>query len=453
MAAPQPRAQVLESVEALRRRSLIERGQRLGSFTLQSVVLEYATARLIADVASEIEQRRLARLIEHGLELATAKEYVRQTQERLIVTPLLAQLRNMYRGRVEVEEYLLALLDQLRAQANYAQGYGPANVLALLRQQRGHLRTLDLSQLCIRGASLHGVEMQDASLAGATLRETVLNESFDIPWAVAISLNGQYWAAGSRRGEVRVWREEGRRLHLAWQAHTDTVRALAFSPDGRTLATGSWDGTIKLWDIESGALLWTSWFTDNIESLAFAPDGRTLASGGDDATVRLWDAHRGTHLQTLTGQSGPVFALAWSPDGRLLASGGFDTHIRLWELSGGQPGTGVQIRTVHTHFVVGLAFAPYGTQLASGSCDDTVRLWDVASGSLRQTLTGHTDRVRAVAWSPDGRILASCGFDQPIWLWDVERGRYWTALHGHTAGVYDIAFTPDNRSLVSSRDA
>src|SRR5205823_143584 len=188
------------------------------------------------------------------LELAGAREYVRQTQERLIVTALLAQLRNVYRGRVEVEECLLALLDQLRAQAEYAQGYGPANVLALLRQQRGHLRSLDLSQLSIREASLQGVEMQDASLAGATLRDTTFTEAFDATWAVAISSTGQYWATGSRRGEVRVWREEGRLLHLAWQAHSDTVRALVFSPDGGTLATGSWDGAIKLWDLEGGAL-------------------------------------------------------------------------------------------------------------------------------------------------------------------------------------------------------
>src|SRR5207248_8565559 len=125
---------------------------------------------------------------------------------------------------------------------------------ALLLLQRGHLRGLDLSQLVMRGASLHGVEMQDATLSGALLRDTTFNEAIDITWAVAISRNGQYWAAGSRRGEARVWREEGRRLHLAWQAHTDTVRALAFSPDGRTLATGSWDGTIKLWVIESGTL-------------------------------------------------------------------------------------------------------------------------------------------------------------------------------------------------------
>src|SRR5260370_32938733 len=280
LGGPVSRSQMLEGVDGLRRRSLIERGQLQGSFTLQSVVLEYVTAQLIEEVTSEIEQGRPIRLIEHGLELTTAKEYVRQTQERLIVTPLLMQLRKVFRGRAEVEGRLLALLDQLRTQADDAQGYGPANVLALLRELRGHLRGLDLSHLSIRGAYLHGVEMQDASLAETSLRETIFNEAFDITSAVAISSNGQYWAAGSRRGEVRVWREEGRLLHLAWQAHTDTGRALAFSPDGRTLATGSWDGTIKLWNIESGTLLWTSWFTDTLECLTFAPDGRTLASAG-----------------------------------------------------------------------------------------------------------------------------------------------------------------------------
>src|SRR6266496_402637 len=452
LVVPSPAGEVLEAVDGLHRRSLIERGQRPGSFALQSVVLEYVTMRLIAEASREMEQGRLVRLVEHGLVQAHAKDYVRQAQERLIVAPLLARLQNAALRPTSVDEVLQSLLDQLRRRAQEAQGYGPANLVALLREQRGHLRSLDLSQLAIRGAFLQGVEMQDASLAEASLRETVLNEAFDIPWAVAISLNGQDWAAGSRRGEVRVWREEGRLLHLAWQAHSDTVRALAFSPDGRSLATGSWDGSIKLWDTERGALLWTSWFTDNIESLAFAPDGRTLTSGGDDATVQLWDATSGTHLQTLSGQSGPVFALAWSPDGRLLASGGVDGGIRLWELSGTQSETFVRVLAGHTDWVLGLAFAPDGTQLASGSWDDTVRLWDVASGSLRQTLTGHTDRVRAVAWSPDGRLLASCGFDQTILLWDVESRSYRTGLHGHTAGVYDIAFTPDSLSLLSGSE-
>ena len=452
LGTPLSRAQVLEAVEALRRRSLVERGKRPGCFTLQSVVLEYATERFLAEIASEIEQGTLLRLIDHGLELATAKEYVRQTQQRLLVAPLLAQLRNVYPQRAALEQQLFALLDQLRARADYAQGYGPANVLALLREHWGHLRGVDLSQLVIRGASLQGVEMQDATLSGATLRETVFTEALDAIWAVATSLNGQSWAAGSRRGEVRVWRESGKLLHLAWQAHTSTVATLAFSPDGRTLATGSWDGAIKLRDVESGALLWMSWQTDIIHCVAFSPDGHTLASGGDGATIRLWDASSGTHLQTLTGHSGPVHALTWSPDGSLLASGGFDMQIRLWKMQEAQPETSVGMLVGHTNWVFSLAFAPDGRTLASASFDRTVKLWDVDSLSVRETLTGHIDLVFAVAWSPDGRLLASCGLDQTIWFWDVERSSYRTTLLGHTAAVYGLAFTPDNRSLLSGSE-
>src|SRR6266567_3478939 len=210
LGVPQPRSQVLEAVDGLRRRSLIERGQRQGSFTLQSVVMEYVAARLIAEVTSEIKQGRFSRLIEHGLELAPSKEYVRQTQQRLIVAPILAGLRSSYPLRTALEEQLLALLDEQRERADDAQGYGPANLLALLRELRGHLRGLDLSQLSLRGVYLQGVEMQDTTLSGATLQETVFTESFDAPWAVATSPDGYYWAAGSRRGGVRVWRDDGK---------------------------------------------------------------------------------------------------------------------------------------------------------------------------------------------------------------------------------------------------
>jgi WD40 repeat protein len=449
LGTPLPRAQVLEAVEALRRRSLLEPGQRRGSFTLQAAVLEYVTARLIEEVTGEIEQGRSEQLLQFGLELANVPEYVRQTQERLIIAPVLARLRSTYPQRAAVER---RLLDLLRARADYAQGYGPANVLALLRQQRGHLRDLDLSQLSIRGLYVQGVEMQDTTLAGATLRDNAFAEALDDTWAVATSRDGHYWAAGGRRGEVRVWREGGKILHLAWQAHTGTVRALAFSPDGHTLASGSWDCAIKLWDLKSGTLLWTERRTNSIQRLAFAPDGRLLASAGDDGSIHLWDASGGTHLQTLSGHSGPVYALAWSPDGSVLASGGFDGDIWMWERPWTQPARGVRLLKEHTNWVLALAFAPDGRTLASGSFDHTVKLWDVDSLSVRETLTGHTDRVDAVAWSPDGRLLASCGFDQTIWLWDVERGSYRTTLLGHTASVYDLAFTPDSHILLSGSE-
>ena len=452
LVTPLSRAQVLEAVEALRRRSLLEHGKRAGTFTLQAVVMGYATERLIAEASREIEQNTLARLIEHGLSHANAKDYVRQTQERLIVSPLLAQVQNVYLERAVVEEHLLALLEQQRTRAIYTQGYGPANLLALLRELRGHLRGLDLSQLAMRGASLQGVEMQDTTLAGAILRETVFTEALDAIWAVGTSKSGQYWAAGSRWGEVRVWREGGKLLHLAWQAHSSTVATLAFSPDEGTLATGSFDGSVKLWDLERGTLLWTSWQTNNIQRLAFAPDGHTLASSGADALIQLLDAQSGTHLRTLSGHHGPVYALAWSPDGSLLASGGLDTRILLWDFSGVQPEPGVRMLQGHSDWVFSLAFTLDGRTLASAGWNGTVKLWDVESQSVRETLTGHSGQVWAVAWSPDGRMVASCEWDQTIWLWDIERSSYRAVLHGHSAGVHGLAFTPDGYSLLSGSD-
>ncbi len=449
---PLPYDAMLDALEALRRRSLIEPGHRPGTFTLQSMVLEYVTTRLIMETSHAIEQGQLVHLSEYGLEVATSKEYVRQTQVRLLVAPLLMQLRSMYRERAQVEEHLLGLLDHLRTQADDAQGYGPANVLALLHKHWGHLRGLNLSHLSIRGAFLQGVEMQDTTLSEATLSDTTFTQALDATRAVSISYDGRYWAAGSWRGKVQVWQAGGKSLHLAWQAHTSTVSTLAFSPDGYTLATGSWDGALKLWDVASGNLLWTNWRTNTIQTLAFSPHGRLLASGGNDATVQLWDAHEGTSLQTLLDQNGAVYALAWSPDGRLLASGGMDGGIRLWEVQGTQPAVFVRMFTEHTDWVFALAFAPDGRVLASGSFDRTVKLWDVESQRVRETLTGHTDKVRAIIWSPDGHILASCGFDQTTLLWDVERRRYRTTLQGHTAAVHDLAFTPDSHILLSGSD-
>ncbi len=451
LGAPLPRVQVLEAVEALRRRSLLERGHRGGSFMLQSVVLEYATARLIAEAASEIERGHLVRLIEHGLELATVKEYVRQTQQRLMVSPLLAQVRTAYAGRDAMEGKLLALLDELRTRADDIQGYGPANLLALLREQRGHLRGLDLSRLSIRGAYLQGVEMQDATLSGALMRECVLTESFDAITAVAISRSGQYWAAASQRGEVRVWREAGQILHLVWQAHMEFVFSIDFSPDERRLASGSLDGSVKLWDIESSALLWSDWQAKGTLCLAFAPHGRLLASGGDDARVHLWDLHSGTPLETLP-HPGAVFALAWSPDGRRLASGDFAGTIRIWQRQPTGPARCMQTLSEHSNWVRGLAFAPDGSRLASASWDGTVKLWDLASGRCLETLSGHTERLHCLAWSPDGGTLASGSFDHTIRLWEVQEGHARAVLQGHSAIVYGLAFTPDSRHLLSGSD-
>jgi len=450
LSTPRPPVQVLEALDGLRRRSLIEHGQRPGSFTLQSVVLEYATARLIAQASREIEQRQLVRLIEYGLELATAKEYVRQTQQRILVAPLLAQLRKVYPQRAALEQQLFALLDQLRARADYAQGYGPANLVVLLRVLRGDLRGLDLSRLALRSLYLQGVEMQDTSLAGAHLEKVVFSQAFDAIFSVAISPDGRYWAAGSNSGEVRIWREEGQTAHVVMRAHTHAVAAVAFSPDGRMLASGSWDCTAKLWDVAGKALVWNlQGHHGYVQSVAFSPDGALLASGSDDGTIKLWDLRTGSCLRTLRGHQDNVYQVAWHPDGHLLASGSFDRMIRIWDV---ESGNCLRTLTGHTNWVMGVAFTPDGKVLASGGADNLVKLWEVDSGRCQHTLPGHTDHVRTVAWSPDGHALVSGSFDTTIRLWQPDREMTRQTLLGHTDLVHSVVFTPDGKMLLSGSE-
>jgi len=446
-ARPVSRARLLEAMEALHRRSLIERGEQRGSFTLQSVVLEYATERLLTDASDEIHTGKLARLIEHGLELAHVREHIRQTQEHLLLAPILTNLPNSYQQHSAVEERLLTLLRHFGKTDKYAQGYGPANLVNLLRLRRGHLCKLDLSHLTLRGMYLQGIEMQDTSLKGAIVVQSSFTDTFDSLMAVTSSPTGEHWAAASRRGEVLVWTARGQTLHKRWRAHTARIGSLVFSPDGNLLASGSWDGTVKLWEMASGKLLWTGRHTSQVNRVVFSPSGTLLASGGGDANLRLWEVGSGRELQTLA-HPGPVSVVAWSPSEKLLASGDRTGVIRLWQIEWGS-GTCVQMHQGHSAWIEGLAFAPDGKTLASASYDGTIKLWDLGSWQTHKSLFTQMAWRRRAVWSPDGRILATCSFDRNIYLWDGKTYRFLLSLHEHTAAVYDLAFTSDSNSLLS----
>jgi WD40 repeat protein len=443
---PLPPATAMEIMNGLYRHSLIERGQISGSFTLQSVVMEYLTGQLITEAYDEILRGDLTFLIQLGLEQAQVTDYVRQAQTRLLIAPLLVRLQSM--GQLDLEAHFNTLLDTLRESLPDAQGYAPANLIALFRELRGNLKGLDLSGLTLRGVYLQGVDMQDTKLTESTLLESIFSATFDTIIAIAVSPTGEYWAGSSRSGEVWLWETSGHTLYRTWQAHAELVWTLAFSPDGKMLVSGGWDRMIKLWDVPSGELLWSGSHSSHINGLAFSSDGRMVASSGGKETI-LWDVQRTEPVESLPSPC-TVISVAWSPDGQLIATGDIVGNIRLWEIDKTRPAVCIHTFSEHTQLVSGLDFSPDGGALASGSYDGTVKLWEIASRRLSQTLEGLTERVQRIAWSPDGKILASSGFEKMILLWEVEQNRYRAALQGHPDMVIGLAFTPDGRNLLSS---
>ncbi|WP_063787278.1 hypothetical protein [Streptomyces sp. NBRC 110028] len=275
----------------------------------------------------------------------------------------------------------------------------------------------------------------------------------DAVLAVAFSPDGGTVASGSKDGTVRLWDvsapDRPAPLGDPPHAHDGGVPAVAFSPDGRTLATGGDDGTARLWDVRRpdrvrplGAPL--RGHTDALTSVAFAPDGRTLATGSEDSTVRLWHVGDGARARpagaALTGHGEQVNAVAFAPDGKTLATGGDDRTVRLWDVARADHArqAGKEL-TGHRGPVRSVAFAPDGKTLATGGGDHTVRLWDVADPARAemagQELTGHLDTVTSVAFSPKGDALASVGYDLTARIWPLDADRAAASVCGRTGGV------------------
>ena len=271
----------------------------------------------------------------------------------------------------------------------------------------------------------------------------------DSVWSVAFSPNGKMLASGSWDQTVRLWNVNTGRLLHTLTGHTSDVPSVVFSHDGKTLVSGSWDGTIRLWNPRNGKHKRTlTGHVGGVASVVFSPDGQTLASGGEDQTIRLWDTKTWKLKRTLTGHTHTVDIIAFSPDGQSIASGSRDTTIRLWN-----PNNGKHIKTLtgHTGDVLRMVFSPDGETLASGSLDKTVRLWNPNNGWLKRTLSMQTGWVYPMAFSSDSSILAIG--TSGISLWDIKTGQYKRPLTGGDIGnVLSVVFSPDGQIVASGSE-
>ncbi len=277
-------------------------------------------------------------------------------------------------------------------------------------------------------------------------------------FSVAYSPDGKLLASANGDGAVNIYCPESknRRFPLGFKAHDGQAYQVAFSPDGKSFASCGHDKTVKVHGAPApdgepldgtGALKRKlENLPDDVTTLAFGRDGRTLATGSSDHGVRLWDLPTGQVLRTFQGHADGVTVVAFSPDGKTLASGSFDQTIRLWPLD---PADAHRTLSGHQGFVWSAAFAPDSRHVVSGGADRTVRIWDGADGKELRVLNGHTQAVTAVAYSPDGQQVVSAGGDRVLRLWDAATFQLVRTFEGHEAPVLAVAYRPGGRQFVS----
>lgn len=472
-----PLAHFLEALTALERRYLLEKvvqpNKTQVCFTLQPAVMEYVTEQLIQQIGAQIGAQ-IGRaqnggaatsdvppdfpgaLAAYSLIQAQAKDYVRETQVRLILQPVVDRLLKLH-SRDQIVAEFANLLHQLRQLSPRRMGYAGGNLLNLLCQLGVDLSGWDFSNLTVWNAYLKGINLHGVNFSGADLTRSVFTEVFSQVLTVAFSPDGKWLATGDVNHEIRLRQVSDGQQLWSGRVHQGWVWSVAFSPDGKWLASCA-NRTVDLWDVQTGERVQTlTGYRDRVFSVAFSPDGQLLATGSEDHWVRVWQIRSGELLHQLEAHQDEVRSVAFSPNrcssttgGWQLASGSYDGTIRLWEVST-TAAQCTQILTGHQDWIWSIGFSPDGSTLASGSSDGTVRLWNVETGSCLQVLH-HPQPVRTIAFSPDGRRIASGSTDQLLRLWDYQTGELLRVLAGHKSWISAIAFSPDPGLLASGSE-
>jgi WD40 repeat protein/transcriptional regulator with XRE-family HTH domain len=434
---------LLPALMSLRRRSLIERTDRGAVFHLQPVLLEFITDRIVKQVSKEIAHSQLDSLVKYALMKSKSKDYIRESQIRLIVRPVLSNLGDEFSEEKRVAAQLRTLTQLVRKLPSEGQGYAGGNLVNLLACLNGNIRKEDFSRLVLRQVYVQGIEAQDTNFSEAVFSDSSFTEPLETIGTMMLSASGRYLAAGTYNGQIRMWDiADGKPIWTASGARREW--ALAFSQDEQRLASGGFRGEVCVWDTASGHCLnkfdaggfW-------VHSVSFHPNGHLLASAGDVEPIRVWNIDNGACQAMLFGHQSRIFSIEFTPDGNLLISAGSDGTARIWDFSSGNCLR--IIRHARGDANVRVTIHPNSKLLATCSEENAfVKLWDISTGECLASFPGHTQWSGCIAFNPEGTYLASSCSDGTVELWEVKdekKPQFYRLLIGHNHHVSVLAFS------------
>ena len=280
-------------------------------------------------------------------------------------------------------------------------------------------------------------DMQDFALIGHTDRVR----------SVAYSPDGKRLVTASYDGTARIWDASSGRQLLVLQGHGGPVLSAAFSPDGRRIATGSFDKTARIWEASTGRQLFVLRHDSRVRSVAFSPDGTQLVTASYDDNARIWDAMTGRQIHLLAGHSALVTSAAYSSDGRWIVTASYDKTVRIWNAATGRL---VRMLARQSDMITSAEFSLDGQRIVTSSDDGTSRVWDVANGKQLALLTGQTQLMASAVFSADGRRVLTASYDGTARIWDAETGRQIKVMSGHTNFVEGAVFSPDGLHVATA---
>ncbi|MEL6988541.1 MAG: WD40 repeat domain-containing protein, partial [Bacteroidota bacterium] len=428
-----------EALKSLNRCSFIE--SYSGKFTLQNGILEYVTEKFVANVCQEIRSGNFKLLKQHFLIHVSGKDYIRESQIRLILKPI-------SEATVESGIVLDSYLDRLRD--DFSPSYLAGNIINLLCYEKERISNYNYSNLYIRQAYFRGKALHHVNLANSHLRQCAFNQAIGNILSLAISPDDKYLAIGDDENKIFVISIENGEVVKRFDYHQDWIRSLSFNFEGNLLISGSSDSKLRIWEIESEECI--DIIQDDLNRIRIAVFGKTsnlVAYAGKDDGIDVMEAANGTSeyrkIAHFPGHSGGVKSIAFSPDDRLIASCGNDCAVKVWNLETEEL---VNTFNKHTNWINSVCFSHDGRLLVTGSDDRTVKVWNLETEELVETFDEHLDEVKSVAFHPNDSLIASAGGDKTIRIWDLKTRECVRILEGHHNGVNKISFCLDGIHLV-----